>query len=861
MPPLPEIDEILSQDAWIRRLARQLVRDPNQADDLAQDAWVAALERPSTALSVRPWLAGVLRNLTRSTGRGAGRREQHERAAARPEALPSTAELVEEVTLRREVADRLLELEEPYRSTLYLRFFRDQSLAQIAKQMNVPVSTAHARLQRGLEKMRTSLDRVHGGDRSAWALALAPLAKSPAGLAATALGGVMTTGVKIAVSVVAVGGAIGLWVQNGADEVRPEAVAAAPIEPSEAAPSPEAPSAPRAETPDEREVLDAAPAAPVVTAAPTPGATLTVHGRVIDTSQRPLAAVDVRFLDDSGDALASARTDPGGGFSVERPSPESDGWSSYDPLQRKVAGGSFVIDDARFATLAVGVDAEDRLVIVAEPRADFAGTVVDEHAAPVAGAAVAVRVRPQLHRELGFSQLFSHDLAWLKVETDEQGEFQIQNACGGDRVFLDVGKAGFDSVELELGGGSQLDMLVVLERVSDVVDVTGVVLDADGAPLPGARVSMGHTIERTDGDGEFTVHWSRAEARDAAYHVQRDDGVWVRQEIPLHIAAVKPGHLPVRLELEDVDLTDPLVLRMGPAPLSITGRVVDEQGQPLTGIGVWARDLTRFGNIVNRANGAMSRYETTVEEQLRDGGAARGAVSGEDGVFAMTGLLEREYDLQVFDTATGQLGAGWKVAAGTDDLVLVLARDSTLARVAGRVVSAGGAPIPDVAISVHRSSEVRSGGRSANPPDEFLVELKTDDEGRFEFPRLATEGTSLLLFGERIFFTSVALADFDDLTDVEIVEPLLCELQVALAVEPAGQTRVQVLDAGGEPLLIVESFGVFVAEAKDAKVREGRTAVLRVPETAATLVLLEGEEEVTRRPLRVDPLERTLIEL
>jgi len=49
---------------WVHGLARSLVRDPNQADDIAQEAWLRATEHPSTNVSeargLRAWLAGVI---------------------------------------------------------------------------------------------------------------------------------------------------------------------------------------------------------------------------------------------------------------------------------------------------------------------------------------------------------------------------------------------------------------------------------------------------------------------------------------------------------------------------------------------------------------------------------------------------------------------------------------------------------------------------------------------------------------------------------------------------------------------------------------------------------------------------------
>ena len=69
MPQPPEIDALLAEDRWIRRMARSLVADSHLADDLAQEAWLAALKRPDAARAVRPWIGGILRNLRRSHGR------------------------------------------------------------------------------------------------------------------------------------------------------------------------------------------------------------------------------------------------------------------------------------------------------------------------------------------------------------------------------------------------------------------------------------------------------------------------------------------------------------------------------------------------------------------------------------------------------------------------------------------------------------------------------------------------------------------------------------------------------------------------------------------------------------------------
>ena len=57
--------ELRDQDAWVRRLAHRLVRDSNEAVDLAQEAWLAALDQPSPSAVTCAWLGQVLRNVAR----------------------------------------------------------------------------------------------------------------------------------------------------------------------------------------------------------------------------------------------------------------------------------------------------------------------------------------------------------------------------------------------------------------------------------------------------------------------------------------------------------------------------------------------------------------------------------------------------------------------------------------------------------------------------------------------------------------------------------------------------------------------------------------------------------------------------
>src|SRR5688572_2723586 len=120
------VERILSDDGFVRRLAKSLIRDEHDADDIAQSAWLAALKhRP--AGEHRSWFAVVLKNLARSRAREGSQREQREQAAAREERIPSVDELAEREATRRHVVDHVMRLDEAYRTVILLRFFENWS--------------------------------------------------------------------------------------------------------------------------------------------------------------------------------------------------------------------------------------------------------------------------------------------------------------------------------------------------------------------------------------------------------------------------------------------------------------------------------------------------------------------------------------------------------------------------------------------------------------------------------------------------------------------------------------------------------------------------------------------------------------
>jgi RNA polymerase sigma-70 factor (ECF subfamily) len=168
-------DDLVRHAGFVRRLAGRLLADDALADDLAQDALVVALERPPRRTdNVRGWLRRVVSSLAWKWTRTQSRRRRRERAAARPEAVLA-ADPVARLEIEGQLVEAVLELAEPYRSAIVLRFLDGMATVEIARRQGVPRKTVETRLRRALVQLRGRLDSLHAGDRRAWGLALLPL--------------------------------------------------------------------------------------------------------------------------------------------------------------------------------------------------------------------------------------------------------------------------------------------------------------------------------------------------------------------------------------------------------------------------------------------------------------------------------------------------------------------------------------------------------------------------------------------------------------------------------------------------------------------------------------------------------------
>jgi RNA polymerase sigma factor (sigma-70 family) len=163
-------DALLKERRVLRSLARRLAGDA----DLAGDAVVeAATGHAAPPRSMRAFLTAIVRRRAHNLRRDAARRARRERAAARAERVPSADEMAARREVCQRVGDAVLRLDEPYRTTVWLRYFEGLPPRAIAARMRVSVATVRSRHARALALLRGALDREFG-DRRKWCIALVP---------------------------------------------------------------------------------------------------------------------------------------------------------------------------------------------------------------------------------------------------------------------------------------------------------------------------------------------------------------------------------------------------------------------------------------------------------------------------------------------------------------------------------------------------------------------------------------------------------------------------------------------------------------------------------------------------------------
>lgn len=160
-------DDLITWVPRLRRYARALAGNRDDADDLVQDTLERAWARSGlwrSVVDMRAWLFGIMHNLHVDALRR-GRLA----TVALDEATPEGAERPTQGD-RLAVADlqaALGRLVPEQREVLLLVALEDMAYADIARTLGIPLGTVMSRLSRGRERLRSLLDDVPaapGGD-------------------------------------------------------------------------------------------------------------------------------------------------------------------------------------------------------------------------------------------------------------------------------------------------------------------------------------------------------------------------------------------------------------------------------------------------------------------------------------------------------------------------------------------------------------------------------------------------------------------------------------------------------------------------------------------------------------------------
>ena len=159
-------------DRWaatIHALARRVVREPSEADEVVEDTfwqvWRQAGRYDAARGSASAWLLTIARS--RALDRRRARARLREEADDAPEAIAEVAaesgrgpyEAAEAADRSRVVRAALAELPEEQRETLELAYYSGLSQTEIAERTGTPLGTVKTRMRLALHKLR---DRLAG---------------------------------------------------------------------------------------------------------------------------------------------------------------------------------------------------------------------------------------------------------------------------------------------------------------------------------------------------------------------------------------------------------------------------------------------------------------------------------------------------------------------------------------------------------------------------------------------------------------------------------------------------------------------------------------------------------------------------
>lgn len=325
------------------------------------------------------------------------------------------------------------------------------------------------------------------------------------------------------------------------------------------------------------------------------------RGKVVGPDGQPAAGVQVGRLDevpsDSWEQLFRSRSDADGNFAAL----VSKAFPGRAVLARDVAGGLAGITRAE----GLGKPVQVRLA----EGAWFLAAIIDAAGQPVRDTAVGLLLK---YDTFGAN--------FFTARTDQQGRVRVgplppnvplQLSPGRDTSARVLENPWRDLEKIPLMPGEEYELPPLQVAFANLRGrtVRGHVLDEDGQPIPGAIVFGSRTQEPALAD---------------------DEGRFELRELPVKgnvlIMAAHPTEPLFAAKEMDPDLGESprLVLQ---APGRAAGRILDEDGQPMSGARIWARPRFRYS------------FPSEFRQRLEEAGFSQGMRTGQDGQWQLEGLL------------------------------------------------------------------------------------------------------------------------------------------------------------------------------------------------------------------------------
>ena len=673
-------DDLRQHAQWMQALACALVQDVATAEDLVQDTCVRALtRRPAQVRALRPWLRRVLLNLVWQHRRSETRRVAREQASG---PLPETTapdELSERIEAQRILGEEFPHLRDPYRTTLWLRYYEDVEPSEIARRMGIPAGTVRWRIQRGLELLRSRLDERHGGCRATWcslllgwtrangrALTESTLASPSLPLIATTLA--MNTALKGALALAVVLLAAVAFTELRDAEVLGETPVAVVFEPVPVlVTESEAPRSDALDQPDQRVAVlrDSARDESLAAAADT-----RILARFVDEIGQGIQEVTLRevvrrrFGPRTGLHVMSAKD---GSAQLVFPEGRSGKRIMFDATAIGYIRHEVMVD-------VVAGETHDLGVVVLRHGGAVSGRVVNTEGRGLAGVVVRTEDAKLRRRSLDARRMWNAPGTFPDTTSDETGDFLLSGLEPGLVrlwVQVDQGLASYSKPIEVRAGQVSTGVTVVLEDPSEEHIVRGVVLDPDGSPVPNARLEYCFSAE--EGSTSTQTKWALADGTFELFTID-DLEWWIRATDPDdRFAKVETAHYEDPPEELSISFSEARYLEF---------RAEDRAGRPVEVFGFRVFSL-------RPEHTGVDRRRMHVDETSRQwsGGRARFRTPTEE--------FFVEVDATGFDLSSlGPL----RPAGIAEDLLVTL---EEVLGLGGRVVSASG-PVGGARVSLRR---------------------------------------------------------------------------------------------------------------------------------------------------------------